>query len=289
MPEGDTIFRAARTLSQALSGETVKHFETVLPKLARVDFDSPLAGRVIEKVEAQGKWMLIYFSADLILLTHMLMSGSWHIYRQGEPWKKRNIHKRIVIETAKYVAVAFNVPIAEFHTAASLQRHERLRRLGPSVLAPKLDVDSILRNLRIQTDAEVGVALLNQSVLAGIGNVFKSEICFTCGVNPFRKVETLTVSELGALVASARQLMLANVAASSTDRTVTYNGLRRTTGRSDPDHRLWVYRRRGKRCHRCGASILAQKQGQDARTTYWCPNCQPMFELSKVQATAMGS
>src|SRR5271169_6534009 len=113
MPEGDTIFRAARALHAALTGYEVKKFETVVPKLARVDYDSGLNGRTIEKVEARGKWMMIHFSGDLILLTHMLMSGSWHIYKPNEPWKRRSIHRRIVISTDKYVAVAFNVSIAE--------------------------------------------------------------------------------------------------------------------------------------------------------------------------------
>ena len=284
MPEGDTIFRAARTLNQALSGDTVTNFETVLPKLTRIDVDSPLIGRTIEKVEAQGKWLLIYFSGDLILLTHMRMNGSWHIYRHGEPWKKRSIHQRVVIETAKYVAVAFNVPIAEFHTAASVQRHASLRHLGPSVLAPEFDDGAIVQNLRAQRDVEVGIALLNQTVLAGIGNVFKWEICFSCGINPFRQVETLSVSETAALAATARRLMLANVAIGSTDRTIAYNGLRRTTRRLAPEERLWVYHRRGNPCHRCGSLIVAQKQGQDARTTYWCTECQPMFEVGKVRA-----
>src|SRR4051794_1652095 len=128
MPEGDTIFRAARTLQRALGGKTVTRFETVLSLLARVDEDAPVAGRTVEKVEARGKWMLMHFSGDLILLTHMLMSGSWHIYRHGETWHRSRNDMRVVIETADMVAVAFRVPVAEFHTAESLKRRAGLNQ-----------------------------------------------------------------------------------------------------------------------------------------------------------------
>jgi endonuclease VIII len=286
MPEADTIFRAARTLHKALAGETVKSFETVLPKLARVDYDLGLAERVIEKVEAQGKWTKMYFSGDLILLTHMLMSGSWHIYRPGEAWKRHRIHHRIVIATERYVAVAFNVPVAEFHSPATLTR--RLRLLGPSVLAPELDKGKILANLCAQADSEVGAALLNQLVLAGIGNVFKSEVCFGCGVNPFRRVASLTIQEMACLVATARKFTMTNVTEDSGDQIVTHTGLRRTTGRASNEERLWVYKRRGKACHRCGSAIEARKQMPNARSTFWCPQCQPMVKVGRV-VVATGS
>jgi len=125
MPEGDTIFRTARTLERALGGQTVTRFETVLPKLARIDCDTPLAGRTVDLVESRGKWLLMHFSGDLVLLTHMLMSGSWHIYRPGEKWQRHRTHMRIVVETPPMLAVAFNVPVAEFHTARSLTRRDR--------------------------------------------------------------------------------------------------------------------------------------------------------------------
>ena len=139
MPEGDTIFRAARTLHKALAGQVITGFESVLPKLTRVDFDSGVDRRTIEKVEAQGKWLLMRFSGDLVLLTHMLMSGSWHIYRPGETWQRRPIDMRIVVKTEKIWAVAFNVPIAEFHTADTLRRREGFRKLGQDVLGAEFD------------------------------------------------------------------------------------------------------------------------------------------------------
>src|ERR1700736_2433985 len=163
MPEGDTIFRAARTLHRALAGQIVTGFESVLPKLERVEVDSPLTGRTIEKVEAQGKWLLIHFSGGLILLTHMLMSGNWHIYRPGEKWNRRAGDMRILIRTDKINAVAFTVPVAEFHTADSLRRRRVFNQLGPSVLAPEYDNGEILRRLRSAPEMPVGEALLKQS------------------------------------------------------------------------------------------------------------------------------
>ena len=163
VPEGDTIFRTARTLHRALGGQTVTRFETVLPKLARVDYDTPLAGRTVESVEARGKWVLMHFSGDLILLTHMLMSGSWHIYRPGETWQRHRSHMRIVVETPAMLAVAFNVPVAEFHSAASLARREGFNRLGPAPLSPEFDAALAIANLAARPDLELGLALLDQT------------------------------------------------------------------------------------------------------------------------------
>lgn len=276
MPEGDTIFRAARTLHRALAGEVVTAFESVLPKLERVEIDCGVTGRIIEKVAAHGKWLLIYFSDDLILLTHMLMSGSWHIYRPGEKWKRRPSDMRLVIHTANIDAVGFNVPIAEFHTADSLRRRRVFNQLGPSVLADEYDDAEALRRLRSRPEIAVGEALLSQSLLAGIGNVFKSEICFACGVHPFRAVASLSISELSGLVATARKFLLANVTDTSGGKIVTYSGLRRTTGRTDGEENLWVYGRRDEPCRRCGAAIESRKQGPGARITFWCSRCQPI-------------
>jgi endonuclease VIII len=275
MPEGDTIFRAARTLHRALANQTVTAFESVLPKLERVEIDTPITGRTIEKVEADGKWLLIYFSNNLILLTHMLMSGSWHIYRPNEKWKRHRFHMRIVIRTPQIDAVAFNVPIAEFHTADSLRRRQGFNQLGPDVLAPEYNDAEILRRLRAHPDFEIAEALLSQSILAGIGNVFKSELCFACNVNPFRKVASLSIIELTCLVGTARKYLQGNVTDYSGDRIVTHTGLRRTTGRTDRQENLWVYKRKGEPCRKCGTRIERRKQAPSARATFWCPACQP--------------
>jgi endonuclease-8 len=276
MPEGDTIYRAARTLNLAIGGQTVTSFESVLPHISRVDVDKGIVGRTVEKVEARGKWLLMYFSGDLILLSHMLMSGSWHIYRPGESWQRGRYDMRVAIGTPKMLAVAFKVPLAEFHTPESLSRREGFNSVGPSVLGVEFDQAEMMARLRSRPDLEVGVSLLTQSLLSGIGNVFKSEICFACGVNPFRTVRTLTEDELKCIVLQARKFMLANITDASKDGIVTYAPMRRTTGRSNPTERLWVYHRAGEPCRRCGGAIESRKQGFDARTSFWCPQCQPL-------------
>lgn len=275
MPEGDTIFRTAHTLHRALGGQRVTRFETMLPHLARVEVDSPVTGRTVENVEARGKWLLMHFSGDLVLLTHMLMSGSWHIYRPGERWQRARSHMRIVVYTGRILAVAFNIQVAEFHSAASLKRRDGVNTLGPSLLAPQFDAEEAIGRLRSRPELEIGTALMTQTLLAGIGNVFKSEICFAAGVHPFRQVRSLTDAELAALVASARKFLQANVADLAEDSFATYGGFRRTTDRLALDARLWVYDRAGKPCRRCGTAIDSYRQGPDARTTYWCPRCQP--------------
>jgi endonuclease-8 len=275
VPEGDTIFRAARTLDRALSGHIVTHFESVLPKLTRVDVDKGIRGRTVERVEAQGKWLLMHFSGGLILLTHMLMSGSWHIYRPGEKWRLPRRAMRVVLSTEQILAVAFNIQVAEFHTQESLRRRAGFSALGPSLLAAGFDPSQGVARLLAHLEMEVGNALLSQSIVAGIGNVYKSEVCFACGVHPFRKVASLTPNEVSCLMATARKFMSANVTDASGGQIVTYRGLRRTTARGNPDERLWVYRRTGEPCRRCGSEIQSRKQGPDARTTFWCPQCQP--------------
>lgn len=274
MPEGDTIFRAARTLHRALAGQQLIGFASVLPKLERVEVDSGVTGRTIEKVEARGKWLLMHFSGEQVLLTHMLMSGSWHIYRPGEKWRQHPQHMRIHLRTRAMEAVAFNVQVAEFHTSETLRRRRNFSQLGPSLLAGEFDEAEVLRRLRNEPAMEVGQALMTQSKLAGIGNVFKSEICFACGVHPFRKIDSLSILELSALVKTARRFLLQNVTDNARDQIVTHAGMRRTTARMDRQESLWVYQRGGEPCRRCGRRIVSYKQGLDARVTFWCPQCQ---------------
>jgi endonuclease-8 len=276
MPEGDTIFRTARTLHRALAGQPVTRFEAVLPHLSRVEIDSGVTGRSVENAEARGKWLLIYFSGDLILLTHMLMSGSWHIYRPGEAWQRRRIDMRIVLETQKILAVAFNVPVAEFHSSDSLRRRENFKALGQALLAPQFDEAQAISRLRSHSALEVGAALLKQFIVAGVGNIFKSETCFATRVNPFRHVSSLTDAEAAALIATARKLLQANITEMSGDQIVTYRGIRGTAHRSPQEGSLWVYHRDGQPCRRCATPIQSQLQGPDARRTFWCPHCQPM-------------
>ena len=279
MPEGDTIYRSAWAMQKAIGGQTVTRFETALAKLARVDDDTPVAGRTVEKVESRGKWLLVYFSNDLILATHMLMSGSWHLYRTGERWRMPRSRMRIVLTTSEWQAVAFNVPIAEFYTAHSLSRSSQIPKLGPDILSASFRVETGVERLtefaRSSPDTEIAVALLNQRMLAGLGNVYKSEVAFAVGVHPFRKMSTLTQREIERIVEVAHRYMKANVIDGKGDGIVTYSGNRRTTHSTDREERLWVYGRQGQECRRCGMTIQMRRQGTQARSTYWCPECQP--------------
>ena len=279
MPEGDTIFRSARALQKAIGGKKVTGFDTGLALLARVNDDTPLVGRMVEKVEARGKWCLMYFSGDLILVTHMLMSGSWHIYRTGEKWWMGRSRMRVAITCEDFQAVAFNVPVAEFHTARSLERSSQVPKLGVDVLSDEFSVEAGVQALktRAQTDPqdEIGVALLNQRVMAGLGNVYKSEVTFAAGVNPFRHMSTITEREMEVMAEVSQRYMKANVMDGSGDGIVTYSGNRRTTHSMDRSDRLWVYGRQGQECRRCGENVMRRLQGEQARPTYWCPGCQP--------------
>lgn len=282
MPEGDTIHRAADTLQRAIGGQVVTRFESVLPKLTRVDADTPLRGRTVERVEARGKHLLIWFSGDLVLRTHMRMNGSWHIYRPGERWQRARRDMRIVVETAAMHAVAFTVPVAEFVAAHELEHHEVVGGLGPDPLSDSFIPEDAIVRMQAHGDVEIADVLLDQRVIAGIGNVFKSEVLFGARVNPFVPVSQLTSDQLAKIVAVALRFMRANVGTSATGGIVTYAGMRRTTGRADPSARLWVYGRGGKACRRCGALIARKKQGPYARSTYWCPRCQAVPEVQKV-------
>jgi endonuclease-8 len=304
MPEGDSIFRAARTLDRALAGAQVTRFESMFPALNRVHEDEPLTGRTVESVQSVGKHILMRFSSDLILRTHMRMNGSWHIYRPGERWRLPRRDMRIVLETgglrpagppsavarggpmpgsapavapearlAGFVAVGFNIPVAEFITSRELERHDELRQLGPDLLADDFDAGEAFKRTRERVSDSIGDTLLNQRVMAGVGNVYKSEVLFACGVNPFRPVSGVTDAELRNLIATARRFLQMNVGTTLAPMT-TYTGFRRTTRHHDSAERLWVYGRARRPCRKCGALIAVKPQGPDARLTYWCEKCQ---------------
>ncbi len=271
MPEGDTLFRAARTLHRALAGRPVVRFETALAPLSRVDDDAPIAGRTVEGVRSLGKHLLIEFSGDLVLRTHMRIKGSWLVYRPGERWQRPRSAMRVVVETAEHQAVAFDVPVAEFRTARELARDPAVARLGPDVLDPGFDEAEAVRRLRERGAAGVGEALLDQRALAGIGNVFKSEVCFGERVHPFTPVAALDEETLRRLVRTARRFLGMSVL----EAPASVNAMRRTTHRADPSARLWVYGRAGEPCRTCGERIVLVRRGLDARSTYLCPGCQP--------------
>ena len=255
MPEGDTILRAATTLNRALAGKRVTRFESAFAHLAAVDDQTPFAGQTIERVHAAGKHLLIDFSGGLTLRTHMRMNGSWHIYRPGERWQAPRSEMRIVLATADFVAVGFSIPVAEFLTERAVARHGELRALGPDILTDDFDAAEARTRMRARGGEEIANVLLNQRVIAGIGNIYKSESLFLAGVNPFRRVDDLTDQQLDDIVTNARKLMRASVV---------------STTRAN----RWVYERSGKLCRRCRTKIEYRKQGPDARGTHWCPVCQ---------------
>ena len=273
MPEGDTIYRAARTLHRALAGKAVTRFESVYPALTRVHVDTPLTGQTIEAVSAAGKHLLMRFSGGSVLRTHMRMNGSWHIYRPGEGWQLPRRDMRILVATADFVAVGFNIPVAELIAPRALARHRELRGLGPDLLAETFDEEEALRRVLARPDQPIAEVLLTQRVMAGIGNVYKSETLFACRIEPFTPVRDLDDDAVRCLIRTARKFLLANVRGSMPAMT-TYTGLRRTTARDNPRERLWVYGRVGLPCRRCGTAVALRKDGRDARLTYWCPGCQ---------------
>lgn len=273
MPEGDTIYRAARTLHRALAGKAVTRFESVYPALTRIHVDTPLTGQTIDAVSAAGKHMLMRFSGGYVLRTHMRMNGSWHIYRPGEDWQLPRRDMRVLVSTAEFVAVGFNIPVAEFIAPRALARHRELGGLGPDLLAGTFDEDEAVRRVRARPHQPIAEVLLTQRVMAGIGNVYKSETLFACRIDPFTPVRDLSDEAVQCLIRTARRFLLAN-ARGSLPAMTTYTGLRRTTGRDNPRERLWVYGRAGLPCRRCGTAVALRKDGRDARLTYWCPECQ---------------
>lgn len=264
MPEGDTIFRAARTLHAALAGRAVTRFASSLPQVAAAARHYRVEGRTIAAVEARGKHLIVRFAGGPSLHTHMRMTGSWHLYRAGTPWRKSAAQARAVIESGDRVAVCFSAPVVEWLTPAQEADHGPLVSLGPDLLSPGFDPALARTNLRRLAGEEIGAALMDQRALAGIGNVYKSETLFLCRVDPFARVATLDDATLDRLVATAARELARNVAPAA--------GLRRT--REGPD-RVWVYRREGAPCLRCGTVVRMRRQGEGARSTYWCPRCQP--------------
>ncbi len=174
------------------------------------------------------------------------------------------------------MAVAFDVPVAEFIPASRLARHEALSRLGPDLLAEPFDAGEAAARLAARPDATIAVALIDQTVIAGAGNVYKSEALFLAGVHPGRRVSTLTPQAVSGLIETLREAMLANVVdpVERGSGPASFRADRRTTRMANPEARLWVYGRSGRPCRRCGSPIRYGKQGEEARGTYWCEKCQ---------------
>src|SRR3954467_360530 len=204
MPEGDTVFRAAETLHKFMAGHVVTRFECVYPAVTRIAEDHPIVGRTIEAISARGKHLLIAFSGDLVLRTHLRMNGSWHIYPAGARWHRPARDMRVLVCTADACAVGFNIPDAELILSSALARHRQLQSLGPDLLDEAFDRAEAIRRIRERGDVPIAEVLLDQRTLAGIGNVFKSEILFLSALYPFAPVETLTEDDLERVVDISR-------------------------------------------------------------------------------------
>jgi endonuclease-8 len=266
VPEGDTIFRTAEVLRAALVGRRIIAARAQpQPGLRNVPDLSRLIGATVASVEARGKHLLIGFDAGLTLRTHLRMRGSWHRYRPGEAWRRSSRSASVVLETAESVAVAFDTPVAELLTDAGLLRSRALTTLGPDLLARSFDAEEALRRLRERDGEALGDALLDQRAVAGIGNVYKSEVAFLEGLDPWAPVAAFYDADLLNALRTARRLLEAN----------TRGGARVTTGSPARGEGLWVYGRAGRPCRRCGTAVQSARQGELARLTYWCPRCQP--------------
>ena len=244
MPEGDAVHRAAMRL-QVLAGQRVE-VETPHPRAALKGLEERLDGRVLESVEAVGKHVLLRFEGGLVLRSHLRMTGRWRVeprgaQRRGRPW--------LVLRGDKHEAVLWNGPVLE------LARDARsIAGLGPDILASPPDFDAMLARLRAQPQRAVGDAILDQRLVAGIGNMWKAEALWAARVSPWRTVADVTDEELEETLAAAHRLMRGRLDGAS------------------PLHR--VYRRVGRACSRCRAAIRSYPQGEAARMTYWCPGCQ---------------
>ena len=274
MPEGDSIFRAARSLHRVLAGHVVTKFETAYAHLDRVDVDTPVVGRTIEECVSAGKHLLIVFSGDLILRTHMRMNGSWHLYRPWRAMVARTAGDAGRLDTADWVAVAFNVPVAEFVTTKQLETRDPVAQLGPICSAGVRSRRSHPPHRGQRPPAPIAMTLLDQRIVAGIGNVYKSEVLFLSGVHPDEPSSAVPLPTLERMMDIARGLLQDNVVDGSSPRIQTYRNLRQLNPASEHDDSLWVYGRRAKPCRKCGTPIELKKMGLDARTTYWCPTCQ---------------
>ncbi|MFI1971313.1 DNA glycosylase [Streptomyces cinnamoneus] len=261
MPEGDTVWRTARDLHDALAGEPLIRCDLRVPKLATVD----LTGRDVIEVVARGKHLLTRFAGGLTLHSHLGMDGAWRIHSVGE---RRHggggpHHQiRAILANSGHTAVGYRLPVLDL--LRTPDESTVVGHLGPDLLGPDWDAGEAVRRLLSDPGRTVGEALLDQRNLAGIGNVYKSELCFLLRISPWAPVASLLDPER--LVALAKKLLEANKSRTA----------RITTADVRADRRLWVYGRADRPCRRCGSPVLRTEQGPagQERITYWCPHCQ---------------
>jgi endonuclease-8 len=260
MPEGDTVWQAARRLHDALAGKVLTRSDFRVPRYATAD----LSGRTVLDVTPRGKHLLTRVEGGLTVHSHLRMDGSWKVFAPGQRWSGGLAHQiRVVLATADRTAVGYRLPVLDILRTADERR--AVGHLGPDLLGPDWDPVRALDNLRADPDRPLGEALLDQRNLAGIGNVYKCELCFLLGVTPWLPVGELSADRAARLPALSHRLLDAN-----RDRPV-----RRTTGLRG--HDLFVYGRAPRPCLRCGTSVRVADQGDGSRErpTYWCPTCQP--------------
>ncbi len=255
MPEGDTVWRTAHHLDQALTGLVLSGTDFRVPAYATLD----LSGREVQGTRSRGKHLLTRIGEDHTLHTHLKMEGSWHLYRPSTPWRRPAHQARVVLRTDPWVAIGFSLGITE--VVAREDEDALLAYLGPDLLGPDWDEDEALARLHAQPERAVAEAIADQRVIAGVGNMYKSELCFLAGEHPWTPVRE--VRDLPRLIRRCKQVLEAN----------KLRVEQSTTGDLRRDRRLWVYRRDRQPCRRCGTKIVTAEQ--DGRSTYWCPNCQP--------------
>jgi len=244
MPEGDALHRAARRL-QVLVGERVS-VETPHPQASVGGLAERLDGRRLEAVEAVGKNLLLTFEDAFVLRSHLRMRGRWQVRtRDGREWRGR---PWLVLQSASHEALLWNGPVLELTARGT-------RRLGPDILADPPDLAAMVAKLRRERPTrELGDALLDQRLVAGIGNLWKAESLWRAQVSAWRRLGAVSDDELEGVLAEAARLMRASVEGGRGERR--------------------VYRRAGRPCPRCGTPIRSRGQGDDNRTAYWCPGCQ---------------
>jgi endonuclease VIII len=256
MPEGDNVWQTARRLD-ALTGEVLTRSDFRVPSLATTD----LAGRQVIETLSRGKHLLTRLENDVTIHSHLKMEGRWDVQPAGSRWRRPAHEARAVLVTDSHEAIGFSVLLDVVPTT---EEHTLVGHLGPDLLGPDWDAEEAVRRIAAGPDVPIGQALLDQRNLAGLGNVYRAEICFLAGLDPRTPVRD--VPDLPRLVTRAHQLITAN-----RDRPD-----RITTGDRRPGRRLWVYRRRGP-CLRCGTAIEVGELGPEGqeRALWWCPRCQP--------------
>lgn len=258
------MWLTARRLREALAGRVLVRCDLRVPKLATVD----LTGRTVDDVVPRGKHLLTRVEGGLTLHSHLRMDGAWQVYAAGERWRGGPGHQvRAVLGTADRVAVGYRLPVLELLPTAEEERV--VGHLGPDLLGPGWDGAEALRRLLADPGRPLGEALLDQRNLAGIGNVYKSELCFLRGVTPWTPVGEIPAPALDRMVALARKLLDANKARHG----------HITTGDPRRGRMHWVYGREHQPCLRCGTAVRAAAKGPpgppgEERVTYWCPRCQ---------------